>query len=127
MYDFAYSRNVYVASLPHDYTNDQLRELFARFGKVISCTVKRDKVTGIGKGYGFVLFEKDEDACNAVIGLQRHSINHTRIQVRLARPEASAKKILPVIAQQYTLQTYQPCYIMMIPPRNSNSQPVFGQ
>ncbi|XP_050340909.1 CUGBP Elav-like family member 3 [Bactrocera neohumeralis] len=114
-----YSRNVYVASLSIDYTDDQLRVLFEPFGKIISCAVKRDRATGLCKGYGFVLFERDEDACNAVIGLQGHSICFTRIQVRLARPEASAKKVMPVVAQQQALQqavqqAFQPYYFMMM-------------
>lgn len=110
-----YCRNVYVASLPTDYTSEQLHELFSPYGHIISCTVKRDKESGKCKGYGFVLFEKEADACNAVIALQGYSINYTRIQVRLARPEASAKKILPVIAQQQAIVcAQQPCYVMMI-------------
>lgn len=111
-----YSRNVYAASLPPNFTEVQLRALFAPFGKIISCTAKRDRTTGLCKGYGFILFERDEDACNAVIGLQGHSINFTRIQVRLARPEASAKKVMPVMVQQQTLQLLGiPYYLMMMP------------
>uniref|UniRef100_A0A0A9WJB9 CUGBP Elav-like family member 3 n=1 Tax=Lygus hesperus TaxID=30085 RepID=A0A0A9WJB9_LYGHE len=98
-----YYRNVYVASLPSEYTCEELRELFEPYGNIISCTVKRDKETRKCKGYGFVLFEKEQDASNAVIALQGYSINYIRIQVRLARAEASAKKVMPIIKQQHAL------------------------
>lgn len=100
-----YSRNVYIASLPSDYTDAQLLALFTPYGQVLSHSVKTDKATGKCKGYGFVLYAREEDACNAVIALQGHYINHTKVQVRLARPEASAKRVYPVLAQQHDLQS----------------------
>lgn len=113
-----FSRNVYIASLPESYTDEELLSLFSPFGRVISCSVKRDKLTGRGKGYGFVLYENEQDALNAVIALQGHSIRHTRVQVRLARPEASAKKMYPALMQQQLMNSYmpiQPVYVMYVP------------
>lgn len=114
-----YRCNVYVASLPPDFTNERLNALFSPFGHIISSTVKHDRTTGACKGYGFVLFETEQHAFNAVVGLQGHSVDRTRIQVRFARPEASAKKLLPVLTQQHaTIQTAytQPVYIVVPAP-----------
>ncbi|KAG5510509.1 hypothetical protein JKF63_06806 [Porcisia hertigi] len=125
-----FSRNVYIASLPEDYTEKDLLDLFSPFGRVISCTVKYDKDTGLCKGYGFVLFEYEQDALNAVIALQGHTIRNTRVQVRLARPEASAKKMYPVILQQQLMNActpYQPVYLVYVPsPLCSQKSPVPG-
>lgn len=105
----AYSRNVYIASLPEDYTDAALRELFAPFGNIITCAVKRDRQTNLCKGYGFVLFERADDAVNAVLALQsRTVIGRNKVQVRLARPEASAKKLYPVLHHQKQQQQQQP-------------------
>ncbi|CAD2215641.1 RNA recognition motif. (a.k.a. RRM, RBD, or RNP domain), putative [Angomonas deanei] len=101
----AYSRNVYIASLPPHYTNEQLYALFSVYGHILSHSVKTDRVTGLCKGYGFVMFAREEDAGNAVLALQSHYIDHTKVQVRLARPEASAKRVYPVVAQQQELQS----------------------
>ncbi|CAD2215642.1 hypothetical protein, conserved [Angomonas deanei] len=51
------------------------------------------------------MFAREEDAGNAVLALQSHYIDHTKVQVRLARPEASAKRVYPVVAQQQELQS----------------------
>ncbi|KAG5506548.1 hypothetical protein JIQ42_06800 [Leishmania sp. Namibia] len=117
-YPSPFTRNVYIASLPQDYSEKDLLDLFSPFGRVISCTVKCDKATGLCKGYGFALFENDEDALNAVIALQGHYIKNTRVQVRLARPEASAKKMYPAMMQQQLMSAcmpYQPVYVMYVP------------
>lgn len=117
-------RNVYIASLPPDYTNEQLLSLFSPYGKIISCVIRTDKKTGLCQGYGFVLFENECDACNAVLALQGHMINFTRVQVRLARPEASAKKMLPVIMQQQLIQSlYQQKQLSMMPQGMTVHQP----
>ncbi|CAJ1017862.1 putative RNA recognition motif (RRM, RBD, or RNP domain) [Leishmania utingensis] len=117
-YPSPFTRNVYIASLPNDYSEKDLLDLFSPFGRVITCTVKYDKKTGLCKGYGFVLFENEQDALNSVIALQGHTIRNTRIQVRLARPEASAKKMYPVMIQQQMMSAcmpYQPVYVMYVP------------
>lgn len=129
-YPSPFSRNVYIASLPEDYVEKDLLDLFSPYGRVISCTLKYDKETGLCRGYGFVLFENEQDALNAVIALQGHSIRNTRVQVRLARPEASAKKMYPAMMQQQLMSScmpYQPVYVMYVPsPMYSQQSPVQG-
>ena len=46
--------NLYVGNLPYRITEDQLRDAFAEFGEVSSCTIIKDKVTGQSKGFGFL-------------------------------------------------------------------------
>ncbi|RNF07055.1 RNA-binding protein [Trypanosoma conorhini] len=115
-FDSPYNRNVYIASLPANYTDEELHALFAPFGKILSTALVKDKNTGLCKGYGFVLMERFQDAYNAVIALQGHSIAHTRVQVRLARPEASAKRVYPLMYQQAMIyDAVSPTYLLLLP------------
>ncbi|EAN85200.1 putative RNA-binding protein [Trypanosoma cruzi] len=115
-FDSPYNRNVYIASLPANYTDEELHALFAPFGRIVSTALVKDKNKGRCKGYGFVLMERYQDAYNAVIALQGHTIAHTRVQVRLARPEASAKRIYPLYCQQATISnTVSPTYVLLVP------------
>lgn len=54
-----------VTNLSEDADDDDLRELFSRFGRVVRVYVGRDRETGICKGYAFVSFESREDADRA--------------------------------------------------------------
>ncbi|ETS64991.1 hypothetical protein PaG_00439 [Moesziomyces aphidis] len=54
-----------VTNLSEDADDDDLRELFGRFGRVVRVYVGRDRETGICKGYAFVSFETREDADRA--------------------------------------------------------------
>ena len=57
---------LYVGNLPYSATTDQLREYFATAGNVVDAVVITDRSSGRSKGFGFVEFEKEEDAKKAV-------------------------------------------------------------
>ncbi|KAI1715189.1 RNA recognition motif domain-containing protein [Ditylenchus destructor] len=61
-HDFA----VYIGNLPSDATDDSLFKKFSEYGKLVHCEVKRDQNTNRSLGYGFVSFEKAEQAVQAV-------------------------------------------------------------
>lgn len=46
-----------VTNVSEDANEDDLRDLFSRFGRVHRVYIGRDRETGIGKGYAFVSFE----------------------------------------------------------------------
>ncbi|RNE94986.1 RNA-binding protein 5-like protein [Trypanosoma conorhini] len=84
----AYGRNIYVASLPGDITDEGLRALFEPFGKIISAKTMSRKNGVCCSGYGFVLFQRSEDAARAQAAMIGHIVGGNRIQVRQARPSA---------------------------------------
>ena len=54
--------NIYVKEIPKkDFTDKELIDLFSKFGKINSAIVLKDE-KGESKGFGFVCFEKPEDA-----------------------------------------------------------------
>ncbi|XP_075384823.1 polyadenylate-binding protein 1-like [Tenrec ecaudatus] len=57
--------NVYVKNLQGDVDEQGLRDLFSQFGKMLSVKVMRDD-SGQSRGFGFINFEKHEEAEQAV-------------------------------------------------------------
>lgn len=57
--------NVYVKNLDTEVTDEELNELFGKYGKITSAAVAKDD-EGKSRGFGFVNFEKHEDAQKAV-------------------------------------------------------------
>ena len=53
-----HSHSVFVGNLPFMITNERLREALQECGEIEGTRVVRDKKTGIGKGFGFVLFKE---------------------------------------------------------------------
>uniref|UniRef100_A0A8I3WXV0 Polyadenylate-binding protein n=1 Tax=Callithrix jacchus TaxID=9483 RepID=A0A8I3WXV0_CALJA len=57
--------NVYIKNFGEEVDDQSLKELFIQFGKTLSVKVMRDP-NGKSKGFGFVSYEKHEDANKAV-------------------------------------------------------------
>ncbi|KAG8906347.1 translation initiation factor eIF3 subunit g [Tulasnella sp. 408] len=55
-----------VTNVSMETEENDLRDLFSRFGRVHRVYIGRDRDTGIGKGYAFVSFENKADAERAM-------------------------------------------------------------
>ncbi|KAI1692114.1 RNA recognition motif domain-containing protein [Ditylenchus destructor] len=62
------SFDIFVGDLPSDATDDSLFKTFSKYGKIVHWELKRDRNTNRPLGYGFVSFEKAEEAVQAVNG-----------------------------------------------------------
>lgn len=77
---------LFVGGLPYTTTTDELRQMFAGFGAVLSAAIITDKFTGQSKGFGFVEMENDEEAQKAIQELNGTNLDGRTIGVSVARP-----------------------------------------
>lgn len=80
------SAKLYCGNLDYTVTGDQLGELFAEAGKVVSAVVISDKYSGRSKGFGFVEMSSDEEAKKAVELFNGKDMQGRAIVVNEARP-----------------------------------------
>ncbi|CAF0733336.1 unnamed protein product [Rotaria sp. Silwood1] len=73
---------IYAFGLPHDCDENDLEELFQRYGDVYRVYIVRNYTTGESKGYSFVTMRNYEDACHAVDRLDGTTFQGRTIQVR---------------------------------------------
>lgn len=79
---------LFIGSLPYTTTSDQLKDIFAKAGSVVSANVVMDKMTGRSRGFGFVEMATDEDAKKAIKELNETEVDGRKIFVSEARPQA---------------------------------------
>lgn len=68
---------IFVYGLQPEMKNDELEKMFAPFGVILSCTVSQ------GKGYGFVHFETNDQACHAVRCMNEFPHKGKKLQVSI--------------------------------------------
>ncbi len=77
---------LYVGNLPYSTSEDDLRELFAQAGNVVSVAVIRDRESGRSKGFGFVEMGSDADAQAAISKFNSYKLSDRALTVNPARP-----------------------------------------
>lgn len=80
------NNKLFVAGLSYNVTSDQLQELFAQQGTVVSATVISDRMTGQSKGFGFVEMASREEAQKAM-ALNGTEFAGRTLVVNEARPQ----------------------------------------
>lgn len=83
--------NIYVGNIPYKATEDDLGNLFAEFGDVMSVKIIKDKFTGRSKGFGFVEMENDSGQ-KAVDALDGFELLDRNLRVSVANSEQNDDK-----------------------------------
>ena len=80
--------NLYVANLPQQFSQNELEAMFRPYGTIITSKVLVDQDTGLGKGIGFVRFDKYSEAETAIQALNGSQLqaSGTPILVKFANP-----------------------------------------
>ncbi|EPE05654.1 nuclear polyadenylated rna-binding protein [Ophiostoma piceae UAMH 11346] len=81
---------IFVGGVSQETTDQEFKEYFAQFGRVVDATLMMDKDTGRPRGFGFVTFESDAgvDACLST-DLEIHG---KPIEVKKAQPRGNLRE-----------------------------------
>ncbi|XP_076307364.1 ELAV-like protein 4 isoform X3 [Tachypleus tridentatus] len=93
--------NLYVSGLPKSMTQQELENLFAPYGRIITSRILCDNVKGLSKGVGFVRFDQRIEAERAIKHLHNTIPDGSSepITVKFANnPSNNAKALAPLAA-----------------------------
>ncbi|XP_004578584.2 RNA-binding protein 34 [Ochotona princeps] len=79
-------RSVFVGNLPYKVEESAVEEHFLDCGSIVAVRIVRDQVTGIGKGFGYVLFENKDSVLLAL------KLNNSELMGRKLRVMRSVNK-----------------------------------
>lgn len=75
---------LFVAGLPYDLFDDELVEIFEKFGPIVSAKVAMDKETGKSRGFAFVEMQNEQDGLDAIEHLNDISLGKKPLVVKQA-------------------------------------------
>jgi polyadenylate-binding protein len=82
--------NVYIKNIGLDVSDKELRDAFGRYGKITSAVIMR-KEDGTSKGFGFVNFEKHEDAVKS-LALNEKPLGKEQKQIWCGRAQKKTER-----------------------------------
>ncbi|GFX81322.1 cleavage stimulation factor subunit 2 [Trichonephila clavipes] len=86
-------RSVFVGNIPYEATEEQLKDIFAEVGPVVSFRLVYDRETGKPKGYGFCEYKDQEMALSAMRNLNSYELNGRALRVDNAASEKSKEEL----------------------------------
>ncbi|VUZ53611.1 unnamed protein product [Hymenolepis diminuta] len=80
------NRKVFVGGVAERTTKDQMHKYFAQYGQIELCALMMDRETNRHRGFGFVTYEKAEDAAK-VCKIHYHTLDEKKVEVKYAVPK----------------------------------------
>ena len=78
--------NIYVGNLSREVNEEDLRQAFSAFGQVESANIIKDKFSGESRGFGFVTMPSQQEAADAIAGMNGKELKGQAVNVNEARP-----------------------------------------
>ena len=69
----SYQGKLFIGGVSSEITEERLKDYFKRFGDILEAEIKKDRITGRVRGFGFVVFA-DPAVADRVL-LQTHNID----------------------------------------------------
>ncbi|MFH1709319.1 MAG: RNA-binding protein [Planctomycetota bacterium] len=84
--------NIYIGNIAFSSTEDELREMFARHGAVISVKLINDRITGKPRGFGFAEMADEAGATAAIAALNGAEVGGRQLRVSAAREKERGER-----------------------------------
>ena len=81
--------SIFVGNLPFRAEQEDVLELFTRFGDVVNCSLPLERDTGRKRGFAFVEMADDEMESRAIEGLQGTELMGRPLRINKAEPRGS--------------------------------------
>lgn len=79
------NKQVYIGNLPYQVTEQNLRDLFGKYGQITQVRIVRNYRSGRSKGFGFVTYAKVDEAQKSLVS-HGQKYEGRNIVVRIAKP-----------------------------------------
>jgi cold-inducible RNA-binding protein len=79
------SNKLFIGGLSWDTTDTSLAQAFESFGNVVEAKVITDRETGRSRGFGFVTFEDESSATDAIAAMDGQMIDGRTVKVNVAQ------------------------------------------
>jgi cold-inducible RNA-binding protein len=83
------AKKLFVAGIPYDFDDVDLKEMFELYGEVTSARVILDRETGKSRGFGFVDMPEDSEALQAIETLDGAGLKGKKMSVKEAEAQSN--------------------------------------
>ncbi|KAL6592273.1 hypothetical protein ACP70R_049537 [Stipagrostis hirtigluma subsp. patula] len=81
------TRKIFIGGLPPSLSEDELRDHFSSYGKVLEHQIMLDHSTGRSRGFGFVTFESEDSVERVISEGRMRDLGGKQVEIKKAEPK----------------------------------------
>ncbi|KAL5211762.1 hypothetical protein ABZP36_022609 [Zizania latifolia] len=81
------TRKIFVGGLPSSLAEDELRDHFSSYGKIVEHQIMVDHSTGRSRGFGFVTFESEDSVERVISEGRMRDLGGKQVEIKKAEPK----------------------------------------
>jgi len=81
------TRKIFIGGLPPSLTEDELKDHFSSYGKVVEHQIMLDHSTGRSRGFGFVTFESEDSVERVISEGRMRDLGGKQVEIKKAEPK----------------------------------------
>jgi len=98
------TRKVFVGGIPTSITEDEFKDYFSKFGKVVEHQIMQDRSTGRSRGFGFITFDSEQAVEEIMSKGKMLELGGKQVEIKKAEP----KKPLPDAGPMHAIDSRPP-------------------
>jgi cold-inducible RNA-binding protein len=99
-------QNIFVGNIAATTTEQNLRDIFGRFGTVVSVKIVTDRDSGAPRGFAFVEMGSEEEARQAIAEVNGSMVDEHVLAVNEARPKKAGTKLIDTHMRHHRQHRY---------------------
>ncbi|KAM7503794.1 hypothetical protein LguiB_002698 [Lonicera macranthoides] len=81
------TKKIFVGGIPTSVTEDEFKNFFSKYGKVVEHEIIRDHATKRSRGFGFIVFDSDQVVDNILVDGNMIDMSGTQVEIKKAEPK----------------------------------------
>eukprot|EP01018_Ginkgo_biloba_P023349 Gb_29428 [translate_table: standard] len=98
------TKKIFVGGIPTSITEDEFKDYFSKFGKIVEHQIMQDRGSGRSRGFGFVTFDSEQVVEDILAHGKMYEIGGKQVEIKKAEP----KKPSPVDVPAYGIDNRPP-------------------
>ncbi|XVF71710.1 hypothetical protein PTKIN_Ptkin12aG0061400 [Pterospermum kingtungense] len=104
------TKKIFVGGIPTSVKEDEFKNFFSKYGKVVEHEIIRDHATKRSRGFGFIVFDSDKVVDNILADGNMVDMEGTKVEIKKAEPKKASN---PAPGPAYGSE-FRPPYAMMV-------------
>ncbi|OMO94453.1 hypothetical protein CCACVL1_05999, partial [Corchorus capsularis] len=84
------TKKIFVGGIPTSVTEDEFKEFFSKYGKVVEHEIIRDHATKRSRGFGFIVFDSEKVVDNILANGNMIDMEGTQVEIKKAEPKKAS-------------------------------------